>query len=159
MENKVSFRTFTEKEFEKYIKMAIQDYANSLFQGGCSTKEKSYEDSACQFNELLPKGLKTPNNYFYVIENGFNEDVGLIWYAQDKEEGYVYDFLILEKFRRNGYGLKALFEIEKYGKDKGTNKLKLQVFKYNKSAINLYHRVGYVLVEDYEGSMIIQKCI
>lgn len=55
MENKVSFRTFTEKEFEEYIKLAIKDYANSLFKGGYSTKEKSDEDSTCQFNELLPE--------------------------------------------------------------------------------------------------------
>jgi len=159
MENKVSFRTFTEKEFEQYIKLAIQDYANSLFKGGYSTKEKSYEDSTCQINELLPEGLKTRNNYFYVIENDLNEDVGIIWYAQDKEDGYVYDFLILEKFRRNGYAFKALYEIEKYAKDKGINKLKLQVFKYNKSAMNLYYKVGYVSVEDHGGSMIMQKCI
>lgn len=33
----------TLKEFEQYINCAIQDYASSLFNGGYSTKEKSYD--------------------------------------------------------------------------------------------------------------------
>lgn len=159
MSKKVSLRSFTEKEFERYLEWAIQDYANNLLKSGNSKKENAYEDADGQFKELLSEGLQTPNNYFYVIENNSSEDVGFIWYAQDKESGYIYDFLILEQFRRNGNGFQTLFEIEKFAKEKGKNQLRLQVFKYNESAMNLYYKMGYVVLDDYEGSMLMQKSI
>ncbi|WP_414632650.1 GNAT family N-acetyltransferase [Clostridium sp. UBA5119] len=67
-----------------------------------------------------------------------------MWYQKYKEDiAFICDFLILEKFRKQGYGKQTLLLLEKEAKVNGLNEVLLNVFKYNKPAFSLYKSLEY----------------
>jgi ribosomal protein S18 acetylase RimI-like enzyme len=55
----------------------------------------------------------------------------------------ITDLIVLERFRRNGFG-RALMEVaERYACEQGVNELRIGVLSANESAKRLYMRVGF----------------
>jgi len=97
-----------------------------------------------EFNKLLPEGVKSKGNFIYSIFHD-QQRVGMIWLAHPykEDEGYIYDFNILDNYQGHGYGKEAMKEIEKIAKKLGMTKIELHVFGQNQVARNLYEKMGY----------------
>ncbi|WP_390622777.1 GNAT family N-acetyltransferase [Clostridium argentinense] len=140
----IRFREMSDDEFDKLAEWDILAYSKDLIKSGLSSEENALENAKKSFNELLPQGKYTKDNYIYVVVNSDNEGVGFIWYQKYKEDiAFICDFLILEKFCKQGYGRQTLLLLEKEAKEKGLNKILLNVFKYNKPAFSLYKSLEY----------------
>lgn len=140
----IKFREMTDDEFERFSRWDIIDYSKDLVKSGNSSEENALKDAEESFYELLPEGKNTKDNYICVIQNNSNEDAGFIWYQKfNGNMAFICDFLVIEKYRRRGYGRAALLLVEKDAKKKGLNQILLNVFRYNKPAFALYKSVGY----------------
>jgi len=140
--------------------MNISDYSQNLIKSGKCNKENSFDYAKKQINDSIPQGKDTANNFFYVMVNSQNEDVGHIWYAKCSEiETFICDFLVLEKFREKGYGKQTLLLLENEVKEKKLNKIGLNAFKFNKDAFSLYTCLGYKIIDEDSGSMFMVKDI
>ena len=51
--------------------------------------------------------------------------------------------LVLEKFRNNGIGEKLIKSIEKWGKTKNKKLFEIEVFDWNKPALEFYEHEGF----------------
>ena len=156
----IRFREMSDDEFDKFVEWDILSYSKDLIKSGLSSEENSLENAKKSFNELLPQGRYTKNNYIYVVVNSDNEGVGFIWYQKYKEDiAFICDFLILEKFRKQGYGKQTLLLVEKEAKEKGLNKILLNVFKYNKPAFSLYKSLEYKIRDEENENISMLKNI
>jgi ribosomal protein S18 acetylase RimI-like enzyme len=154
------FRQMNANEFDKYSEWIISDYSQNLIKSGEYNEENIFDYAKKQINDSIPHGKDTANNFFCVMVNSQNEDVGHIWYAKCSEnEAFICDFLILEKFREKGYGKQALLLLENELKEKKLNKIGLNAFKFNKAAFSLYKCLGYKVMDEDSGSMFMTKDI
>lgn len=152
------FREMNDGEFEKFLEVSVLDYSRDLEKSGLSSKEEALENSRKQFDELLPRGKYTDDNFIYIVVNSENEDVGTIWYRKNNDKvAFICDFLIYEKFRKKGYGKGALILLDREVKEKGYEKILLHVFKYNKTAFSLYESLGYKVVKEEGNSVYMVK--
>lgn len=138
----------TEKDFQEYYKMSIVNYAAEKVKAGNWVESESIELAQKAFADLLPDGLTTKDNYFASIMNEkLNSQIGYMWYAVKKigteQAVFLYDFVIFENCRRQGYGVQALNALEEKAKEINAAKIMLHVFGHNLPAINLYKKVGY----------------
>jgi len=149
----------TDKEFKSYKEWFIKDYSSDLIKSGRSSIDEACANAKEVFERLLPQGLHTKDNYIYTILSSNTEDIGIIWYKQDKNYGFIYDFLIREKYRKKGYGYEVLTEIEKDAIKKDINLMGLHVFEFNESAISLYNKLGYEVTKQDDSGKLMQKQI
>lgn len=156
----VTFREMTDEEFNKFEQWDIEDYSKALIKSGLSSKKDAMEAAKKSFNDLLPQGKYTKDSYVYIILNNDYESVGFIWYEKLNEDiAFICDFLILEQFRRKGYGKQALLLVEKDAKEKGLNKMLLNVFKYNTAAFSLYKTINYKIRKETDQCITMIKDI
>lgn len=156
----ISFREMSNDEFDKFVEWDILSYSKDLIKAGLSSEENALENAKKSFNELLPQGKNTKDNYIYVVVNSDNEGVGFIWYQKYMEDiAFICDFLILEKFRKQGYGKQTLLLLEKEAKEKGLTEILLNVFKYNKSAFSLYKSLEYKIRDEENENISMLKNI
>ncbi len=62
---------------------------------------------------------------------------------------FVYDFLIYDEFRRQGYGTQTLLALEAKAKELGVDKIALNVFAHNHIARALYEKTGFEVTGIY----------
>jgi RimJ/RimL family protein N-acetyltransferase len=148
----VTLVPMTEEEFEAYLPWAIRDYAQDHVRNGSWTESEALQKSEEQFRELLPQGQQTPDNYLFSIhdpERGSN--VGMLWFHLVRETpgrpAFLYQFLIFEAFRRQGYGLAALEVLEHTVEALGGSAVWLHVFGHNAPARAMYERAGYQVTD------------
>jgi RimJ/RimL family protein N-acetyltransferase len=144
----------TEQEFQRWHEASIRNYAADHVKTGRWSEEESLERAREQFEKLLPKGLATEGQHLYSIgETTRGETIGMIWVGiQDHGEGrqaFIYDFLIHEPFRRQGYGTQALRALEPTVAALGADTIGLHVFGHNQAAWALYEKAGYVTTNVY----------
>ncbi|MGN7760775.1 GNAT family N-acetyltransferase [Paenibacillus sp. 22594] len=147
----------SENEFEKFKEWSVNDYAKDLIKSKMCSDKDAYKCAEKEFNELLPMGLLTKNNYIYVIINHSLEEIGFIWYEKENTSGFICDFLVMQNYRNKGYGFETMKLIEQDAKDKGIRKLSLSVFNFNEPAYNLYKKLKYKEVENNDGNAIMEK--
>lgn len=146
------------KEFNEFYEWSILDYSRSLINAGLCNEENGFDFAKKEIDLILPQGRDTEKSFIYVITNREKEDVGCIWYCTNfKDEGFICDFLILERFRRKGYGRQALLLLEDEVKSKKINRLRLNVFKFNKPALELYKSLGYKIFHEWSKNMHMVK--
>lgn len=98
------------------------------------------------FEEII-RDDKSPNILFFIEEGG--DVVGFIntaYFTSVWAHGkvlFIDDFFILEKFRKKGYGKKALRELEGKMKMKGYKRFQLLAEDTNPGAVNFYERENY----------------
>lgn len=88
--------------------------------------------------------IENSDNY-NIVENG--EKVGRfsLWMIQDNCASF-WNFFVDEKYRKNGYGKKALQDVIAKLKADGVAKLWLYVDKANEIALNLYKSLGFEII-------------
>lgn len=136
----------TEGEFEIYLEKAIADYAADKAGAGDWSEEEALERSRQSYQELLPQGVATENNYLFRIqleENG--EKIGMIWMKHEapRPHGFIYDIVLDEVQRGKGYGKQTMLALEEFAKGLALKTIALHVFAYNAAAMKLYKGLGY----------------
>lgn len=82
-----------------------------------------------------------------VVENEENEIIGfastfIAWYSWIGKSLYLDDLFVIEKYRGNGLGSKLMEKVFEMAKEQGCKKVKWQVSKWNKNAIEFYKSKG-----------------
>jgi len=136
----------TEEDYQQFIDWAIEDYAKEQVKAGAWLSEEALEQGKKVFGALLPEGLSTPDQLFYVIEGDRNNPVGQMWFGV-RDEGksritVLYELVIYEEHRRRGYASQALLALEDKVRDQGLKQIILHVYGHNEIA--LYRKSGYV---------------
>ena len=138
-----------ETEFQMYLSTAIAEYAQDHIEAGTRTPENALSLATQQYQELLPNGLSSENNYFFSIQDEvMKTNVGMLWFAVVERGGktgaFVYDVKIHEAFRRRGYGEQAFQALETKVRELGLHTIALHVFGHNHAARAMYEKLGYV---------------
>jgi ribosomal protein S18 acetylase RimI-like enzyme len=134
--------------FASYRILAATGYAEENVASGRWPKEGSLERSFEDFDESLPQGLATPNNFIYEIhDEATSTVVGTIWFAVITKNGmtsaFVYDIEIKTEYRRRGHARAAFTALEALVKSLGLSSIGLHVFGQNSAAQALYSSLGY----------------
>jgi len=144
----IQLKPMSEDEFREYLEWAIADYANDHIKAQNWSEEDALEKSREEYTSLLPDGVKTKNHYLYrVMDMDKRQKVGMIWLNARTDApgptGFIYDILIDEPFRRQGYGTQTMLAVEEKARGLGLKSIGLHVFGHNRIAIKFYDKVGY----------------
>ena len=136
--------------FPSYLENAILGYAQDCVASHRWPSEGAIERSRADFENSLPQGLATPDNYFYEIKTSKSGSVvGVIWFAVEEKHGlrnaFVYDLEIKPEHRRHGHAFRAFVLIESIVSALGLDSIGLHVFSQNRGAQSLYEKLGYVV--------------
>jgi len=137
-----------ESEFQTYLADAMRDYAEDKVKAGNWHPAEALQKSTAEYQQLLPAGLASKNQYlFSIVAPEIETTIGMIWFAVDETRpqpvAFIYDFLIFEEFRRRGYGTQALLAVEEKVMALALDTISLHVFGHNRGARALYEKVGY----------------
>lgn len=137
----------SKSEFDAYLQEDIARYARENVRAELWDAAEALEKSKRAHEQLLPRGHRTPNHFFYSVVRENGEKVGVIWVAihtsAKPPSCFIYDLFIQEKYRRKGYATLALRAIEARLRRKNIRALKLHVFEHNEPAKHLYARAGF----------------
>ena len=139
----------TEAEYEKYFEFAIPNYASEHVKAGRWSEKEALQRAKQEYDELLPDGLNTSNQHFFsIVDEQTTTKVGMLWFAirSRKEEpaAYVYDVIVYEAYRRQGYGEQTFRAMEAKVRELGSKTLSLHVFGHNHAARAFYEKLGFV---------------
>lgn len=148
----IKLKKMTVTDFEKYLSFAIKDYAQDKIIAGTWNEADAISLATKSFNELLPKGKDTNNEYLYSIEeDALDEKVGFLWVHINKtmqdSKFFIYDFIIFDEFRNQGYGRQTIACLEEKAKEMDVSQIDLHVFAHNEGAIHLYEKTGFVATD------------
>lgn len=133
-----------QSEFEPYLERGIHEYAADHVRNGNWTAEESLEKSRKQFQELLPEGVNSKDQFLYsIIDEATNNKMGLLWVQVKGQNAFIYDFLIDEAFRGKGFGKQALTAMDEELKSMNVKSVGLHVFGDNVNAQELYKKMGF----------------
>lgn len=138
--------SMTKSEFETYMEKVVPEYAAENVIAGYWSEEEALERSRKVFTNLLPRGLKTENNYLFRVQLEENrEKVGMIWMKHEapRPHGFIYDIALDKAQRGKGYGKQTMLALEEFARRLGIETLALHVFAYNEAAMRLYKGLGY----------------
>jgi ribosomal protein S18 acetylase RimI-like enzyme len=144
----IRLKRMCEDEYRIYRDVAVRWYAEDKQRSGDWLSRDALTLSLQAFRRLAPGGLHTPDQHFFTVHDAVTDaKVGWLWY-QIRDDGlnrsaYLCDIVILEEFRRQGYGTACLVELDNQAKGLGIRRVGLHVFGHNTGAMELYHRCGY----------------
>jgi ribosomal protein S18 acetylase RimI-like enzyme len=138
-----------EATYERFLEWAVSDYAQEQVKAGTWKPRDARQLAEKAFESLLPEGLSSPNQYLDVlVDETRDRRIGFLWYGVRDGEGEkivaLYEIVIFEAYRRQGYGSESLRALEKRVKELGVSKILLHVFGHNEPARALYRKLGYV---------------
>ena len=133
-----------QEDFEPYLERGIREYADDHVRNGNWTVEESLERSRREFEHLLPDGVNSRDQFLYsiVYEKGENK-IGWLWVQVKDQKAFIYDFVIDEGFRGQGFGKQALVALDEKIKSMDVQSVGLHVFGDNITAQELYKKMGY----------------
>jgi ribosomal protein S18 acetylase RimI-like enzyme len=137
----VRLETIQQKDFEGFLEREIRAYAEDHVRNGNWPTEGALERSRKEFEELLPDGIHSKDQYLYSIID--DDKIGVLWVQVKDQKAFVYDFVIDEAFRGKGYGKQALIAMDEKLKAMGVESVGLHVFGDNITAQELYKKMGY----------------
>lgn len=140
----VALRTMSESEFQIYEQHGIKSYAAEKVKAEKISLTDAMKLAHDEYHNLLPDGLKTKKNYFYMVEED-DQVKGYIWlaaYQGNNEIAFIYDINVYPEFQNQGLGSRALELATEKMKQFGFKYLRLHVFGHNKRAIHVYEKLG-----------------
>ena len=140
-------------QFDNEIKdllFELQDYITNIDEEKYNILTEDYKEK--YFKKTLEDIQKFSGKMLLYQEN--NKIIGMIVGIINNEETCGYDFkapkrgritelIVSKKCRAKGYGNELLNAMENYLKNRGCKDILLEVFGYNKNAINFYKKNGY----------------
>ena len=148
MSDTLELRRMSEAEYATWRSATVRDYADEKVMSGAWTREESLARSEESFDRLLPTGLDTPDHWLHTVRRVTDDEVvGYLWFAKHERDAYLYDIVILESYRRRGYGRSALRLFDAAARERGFTSTALHVFGYNTAARDLYLSEGYMITD------------
>ncbi|MEY9844230.1 GNAT family N-acetyltransferase [Streptacidiphilus sp. MAP5-3] len=146
----VRLEPFTEDEFGPWEERRVETYARSNVNAGFWSAAEGLAKSREAFDQLLPKGLATPDNHLWMAHDAeTDEQVGTLWIAMralgKSNEAYICFVGVDEAHQGKGYGRALMHAATDAGRQLGATSMGLNVFGDNTRAQNLYHSLGYVV--------------
>ena len=137
-----------ECEYMEYTQHSAAEYASDKVASGNWHPDEALRRSVQELHEQMPNGLNTENQFLYTLmDENIGQCVGMIWFMLDLNRpipvAFIFDILIYESFRRQGFGLKALQAAEQKAREMGAKRMELHVFAFNDGAKALYEKAGY----------------
>jgi ribosomal protein S18 acetylase RimI-like enzyme len=134
--------------FPSYLENAILGYAEGCVTSHRWPSEGAIERSRADFENSLPQGIATPDNYLYEINaSASGPVVGVLWFAIEEKNGlrkaFVYDIEINAEYRRQGHAFQAFVLLEPIVSALGLDSIGLHVFRHNPDALAMYEKLGY----------------
>lgn len=140
----IQLRKMNAEEFAVFVTNGIKEYADDKVKAGTWLSEEALEKSKASFQELLPQQQETPNEHLLmIIDEEKATTIGSLWFHQEQTKAFIYDFLIFEAYRNQGYGAKTLTALESYVKPLAIKEIGLHVFAHNQAAVHLYEKMGF----------------
>ncbi len=135
-------------DFAGYREAAAAAYAADNVSVGRWPQDGALQRAQEDFDESLPQGLATPENFVYdIVETHAGAVVGVVWLAVVIKDGlksaFVYDLEVKPEFRRRGYARAAFAALEPLVRALGLSSIGLHVFGDNHAAQALYRSLGY----------------
>ena len=144
----VRLRPMAEEDFAPFLERERAKYAERLTENYDVARDEARERAAGHFRALLGRGLATPDHYLRCIElesEGAWELVGTMWYSVDGLTGYAWldGMTILEPYRRQGHGRRALALVDDELRARGISGMSLHIFGSNTGGQEFYKRLGF----------------
>jgi RimJ/RimL family protein N-acetyltransferase len=145
----IRLEPMTKDDYSEYQADNIKRYALEGVASGRWEVEESLKESEKSIKELLPRGIRTKNNFFFnIVAVRSKTKIGVLWLAiQDKtmnKSVFIFDILVFEKFRNEGLGTETLKEIDRWARGVGADAIWLHAFWHNQQAVKLYRRLGFL---------------
>ncbi len=156
----ISFKRMNNEEFKVYSKWSVKAYAEHLIKSGDEKfRFKAVKSAKSEFNDIFPDGAESADNYLYIIMDG-DEKIGVIGYQKspfEENAAFVTENVIKEEYRGKGYGKSAFIKLQEDAREKGFGKMVLNCFKHTPISYSMYEKNGFKVIEDYGGSVIMEK--
>ena len=142
----LTLRPMSAAYFAGWNERLIVEYAREKVQAGVWTEEHALGLSKAEQKASLPDGMQTPGHDLFVgtIDR---EIVGNLWLFTDPgkpvRDTFIYDIEINEANRGRGLGRALLEAAESWCVEHGIAMLRLNVFSFNTTAIQLYESAGF----------------
>ena len=140
-------RQITESEYLAWQAETIPAYAADKVASGQWSKSESLELSRKEYQELLPDGLNTKDNYLFAILDLQSAPVGILWFAVKTrftaKIAYVCDVKVWPERQREGHAYRAFVALEEEVQRLGLSGIALHVFGHNTGAQALYAKLGF----------------
>lgn len=144
----VKFSPVPADSFEIWRAASVRRYADGKVRADVWDEKEALSLAEKEYLQVLPQGLSTTDHHFCLIEDASNgKIVGSIWFqlvrARPPPRVQLWDMLIDEEHRREGYATVAMRMLENEALMLGADKITLGVFTHNLPAVNLYEKIGY----------------
>ena len=140
-------RPMTEAEYLAWQEATIPAYAADKVASGQWAKEDALELSRKEYQQLLPEGLDTQDNFLFTILDLQSRPVGMLWFAVKTKfaakVAYVFDVNVWPERQREGHALRAFVALEDEVQRLGLSGIALHVFGHNTGAQALYAKLGF----------------
>jgi len=130
------------QEYASHMRILRGTYPIDLAKSNSIPVEKIRKQILKQLR--LPKGQKTPNQYFYTI---FQEEdrIGYLW-LEKRKIGHLFisHIYIFSRYRSKGFGSRVMKWIQSKARSMNCTEVRLRVFGHNDRAIDFYNRCGFL---------------
>jgi len=135
-----------QEDFDRLLENEIRNYAADQLRNGNWPGAGSLERSRKEFEALLPDGVHTQDQYIWSLMEE-NNKVGYLWVQVKDDKAFIYNFLIREEFRGQGFGKQALAAMDEWLTSVGAESVSLHVFGDNLTAQGLYRKMGFEVTD------------
>ena len=130
------------EDFEGFLEQEVAGYAEEHVRNGNWEAEGAIERSRKEFEHYLPDGVNSKDQYVWsILDDG--KKIGVLWVQVKDRKAFIFDFVIDEMFRGQGYGKKALAAMDEKLVSMNAKSVELHVFGDNITAQELYKKVGF----------------
>jgi GNAT superfamily N-acetyltransferase len=137
----------TADDFAAFLRKSIPEYAYDQMRTGNWTAEEAAARARGEFQQMLPNGLQTPNQYLRILLDEQGRKMGMLWYFIDSSrqpvKAFLIDFFVFPEGRNKGYETEGLSLFEQEARANGAARVELQVFTHKAEDIALYQAGGY----------------
>ncbi|WP_233151651.1 N-acetyltransferase [Pelomonas sp. KK5] len=134
-------------EFDAWLGLTIPAFATQKIASGQWAAREALALSIKAHEELLPQGLATPDNHFFIVQDEAGGRVGMLWFAEQargaERIAYLYNIEIDEAQQRRGHARRAMQGLEQQVRERGLAGISLHVFGHNTGAQALYTGLGF----------------
>ncbi|KRM44401.1 GNAT family N-acetyltransferase [Lentilactobacillus parafarraginis] len=145
----LSLTPMTQADYDDYLATAATTFASEKVKAGTWNEQLAFQRASETYQRLLPNGIKTPDNYFYRIDQDKTK-VGVLWLAKshdNPEAAFIYDLYIFKDYQNQGIGTEALQLADDEARQLGFKRIALHVFGHNERALHVYQKSGFEITD------------
>ena len=143
----VKLEPIQQEDFEQFLEREIRGYAEEHVRNGNWPAEGALERSQKEFAHYLPDGIHSKDQYLYSIIDDHGNKIGVLWVQVKDQKAFIFDFVIDEAFRSQGYGKQSLIALDEKLKSMNVESVRLHVFGDNLIAQELYKKMGFEITD------------